>query len=246
MSNSIILQFSNLEPGDKITVSKEEMSVIEKRKILFGEAFTFLDDDGNYFRGRLQKKKSEIYVIVIEKLRIPTESHIDIVLCQAIPEKERMELIIEKAVELGIRKIIPFESDKSVTLREREKKQKKSHKWPDIVLKAYKQCRRSEITEIAKCIKFDNIIDNIRGQKGKVILSNYGYSCSLKNALKRIKHFKEIYLMVGPEGGFSKREINAAKDIGFVVASAGGRVLRTETAAIAAMSVIQFELGDFN
>ena len=168
----------------------------------------------------------------------------EIILLQALPEKERMELIIQKATELGVSAIIPFRSEKSISLEEREAKQKKAHRWQEIAVKAVQQSRRAKVPRVEHYRPFNEAL-GICTEDGLKILLYEQRGENLKNLLRRYQPNK-IYAMVGPEGGFTEEEVRLAKDRGFIPIKLGQRILRTETAAIALVGILQYELGDLN
>jgi 16S rRNA (uracil1498-N3)-methyltransferase len=171
-----------------------------------------------------------------------------ITLLQALPDKERLELIIEKTTELGIAKIIPFKSKKSISLHEREAGQRKAHRWGDIALRAAKQSRRWSIPKVLSYRSFQEALNEACGEL-KIVLWEGGGLKPLKEVLKGDRPLsltwgiKEIDLLVGPEGGFEAEEVEAATREGFIPATLGTRVLRTETAAIISVGLVQYELG---
>ncbi len=208
-----------------------------------GSIVTLTDSKGKDFRGRvLLLSKEEASVLIFEAFPSPTESSLEIVLLQALPEKERMELIIQKATELGVSAIFPFQSERSVTLKEREAKQNKAHRWQHIVLKAVQQSRRARVPWVGECRSLQEVLRGCREEGFKVLLWEKEGE-DLKNVL-RGHPVKKIYMMVGPEGGFTEREISLARAEGFVPVKLGQRILRTETAAIVIMGILQYELGD--
>jgi len=208
-----------------------------------GTLVTMTDSKGNDFRGRvLRFSESEASVFIFDIFRSPTESPLEIVLAQALPEKERMELIIQKVTELGVAGILPFESEKSISLMEREAKQKKAHRWQQVSIKAVQQSRRARVPYVGECRSFQEVVENIGDEWLKVLLWEKEGE-NLKDILKRHPS-RKIYAMVGPEGGFSENEVHVAKEKGFIPVKLGQRILRTETAAISLMAILQYELGD--
>ncbi len=208
-----------------------------------GSLITLTDSEGNDFRGRiLRLSKEEASVLIFDDFPSPTESSLDIILLQALPEKERMELIIQKATELGVSVIIPFKSERSISLEEREAKQKKAHRWQEIAVKAVQQSRRARVPEVERYRSFTEALKSGEGEGLKILLYEKEGE-SLKNVLRRYQP-KRIYAMVGPEGGFAEAEVASAKDKGFILVKLGQRILRTETAAIALVGILQYELGD--
>lgn len=242
-----ITNSKELLPGASCVLTSEEYELLLSWKIRGGESFTFTDEKGDYFRGRFVGIVNDRpSVKVIEKYDSPVESNIRITLFQCLPARERMELILEKAVELGVSRIITFRSEKSISIEERDNKQKKSHKWPLVLMKAAKQCRRALIPELEYFDSFCNALNKVNVDSGKILLSEKRGYKSFRETLLTLSGFKDINVMIGPEGSFSNYEIDMAVKAGFIPVNIGGRILRTETAAIAAISIIQYELGDLS
>jgi len=208
-----------------------------------GSLITLTDSDGNDFRGRvLRLSKEEASVLIFDAFPSPTESSLEIILLQALPEKERMELIIQKATELGVSSIIPIKSERSISLEERESKQKKVHRWQEIAIKAVQQSRRAGVPRVEAYRSFMEALKSCEGEGLKILLYEKKGE-NLKDVLRQHPS-KRIYAMVGPEGGFTEEEVKLAKDEGFVLVKLGQRTLRTETASIALVAILQYELGD--
>jgi 16S rRNA (uracil1498-N3)-methyltransferase len=210
-----------------------------------GNILTVTDSGGNDFRGRilsLSDKKASLRIF--EVFRSSTESTVEIVLLQALPGKERMEMIIQKATELGVSAIAPFKSKRSISLEERDVKQRKSHRWQEIAIKAVRQSRRGKVPKVETYRSFEEVLELCSGEGLKLLLWEKGGE-PLKKLL-RPHPSKKIYAMVGPEGGFTEGEVKFAKERGFIPIKLGQRILRTETAAITLVGIIQYELGDLS
>jgi 16S rRNA (uracil1498-N3)-methyltransferase len=210
-----------------------------------GSLITLTDQEGNDFRGRiLRLSEGEASIFIFDAFPSPTESSLEIILLQALPEKERMELIIQKATELGVSSILPFQSERSISLMEREARQKKAHRWHQIAVKAVQQSRRAKVPYVGECRPFPEVLEDCR-EKGLKILLWEKEGENLKNILRRYSP-KKVYAVIGPEGGFTEEEVKLAKDKGFIPVKLGQRILRTETAAITMVGILQYELGDLN
>ena len=208
-----------------------------------GSILTLTDSGGKDFRGRilsLSDKKASLRIF--EAFRSSTESSVEIVLLQALPEKERMELIIQKATELGASAIVPFKSKRSISLEERDAKQRKSHRWQEIAIKAVQQSRRGKVLKVETYRSFDEVLALCSGEGLKLLL--WEKEGEPLKKLLRPHLLKKIYAMVGPEGGFTEGEVKLAKERGFIPIKLGQRILRTETAAIMLIGILQYELGD--
>jgi 16S rRNA (uracil1498-N3)-methyltransferase len=208
-----------------------------------GAVLTVVDPSQNWYRARLLAERDGIRAVLpFQRLRLPAESPSRLVVCQALPDKERFELVLEKLTELGVSRIIPFTSDHSTTLAQRDARQRKSHRWPDLLLAAARQCRRGMIPELAPVQSFDDLLRHVAVELPKVMLYEGPAPLSLRQVLR--EHPSEMLLMIGPEGGFSPDEVRKAAAHGCRIVSLGSRVLRTETAAIVAATLAQYELGD--
>jgi 16S rRNA (uracil1498-N3)-methyltransferase len=210
-----------------------------------GNIITLTDSEGNDFRGRVVRlSEEEASIVVFDVLPSPTESSVEIILLQALPEKERMEWIIQKTTELGISAIIPFKSERSISLEERETKQRKAHRWQHIAMKAVQQSRRAKVPQVAAFRSFQEALKSCEKDSLKIIL----YEKQGKNLKEILRQYqpRKIHVVVGPEGGFTEEEVRLAKEKGFIPIKLGQRILRTETAAITIAGILQYELGDLN
>lgn len=204
-----------------------------------GESVAILDGQGKRYICRiLSVHKKEVRVEKIKEEYYSSESPISITLAQGLPKGDKMDLIVQKATELGVSKIIPLIAERS-QIRTTEK----ASRWRKIALSASQQSGRDIVPEIEEPLKIDEFLN--RGiQHNGIIFSEIYNKRNLKETLLKIKDLKHITLLIGPEGGFSKDEVTSAVENGFTEASLGPRILRTETAPIAAISIIQYELGD--
>lgn len=234
---------ARLTIGEEIALEGDLFSALRKREPYPGEIITVADAAGKAFRGRIvELKEDQARVFIFEEMRAAAESPLDLLLFQALPEKERMELIIQKATELGVSCICPFKSRHSISLEEREATQPKTHRWQQIALKAAKQCRRASVPEVAPYCSFEQALEQARPAEVKIILWEKEQA-RLVSLIRNMPAPRSIAVMVGPEGGWAEEEVQQARAAGFSPAGLGGRILRTETAAIAACAILQYEWG---
>ena len=202
------------------------------------EAVTVVSDD-LLFRARVEELGDKNARLKVFEEIGPVGNEVEIKLLQALPEKERMELIIQKTTELGVSIIIPFKSEKSISIDERDSVQKKSHRWQAVALKAAKQSRRPDIPSVGPFCPFE---DALRADAGlKIMLWEKGGLPSLKTVLRSYNGLGPVAVLSGPEGGFTDEEAEAARKAGFVPVTLGNRILRAETSAIAAIGIIAYE-----
>lgn len=224
--------------------SRKALQLWEPRR---GEIITVMDAGLHSYRARIFDLSAEgARIHVFARGDGPVGTGREIILHQALPERERMEWIIQKATELGVSAIAPFKSARSTSLEERESRQKKAHCWPRIALRAAKQCRRPDIPYLFPLCTFQESLHQAR-QSGLRILLWEKQEAGLTPAdlLRRPCGSGGISVMVGPEGGFTEDEVTLARQEGFETLHLGPRILRTETASLALLSILQFVLGDF-
>lgn len=229
--------------GQAVALRAESIQALPRWQARPGEALTVLAPDGKAYRARLQGGADLQQVIPFEALVANPESPLWLEVCQALPAKERFELVLEKLTELGVQRIVPFVSVRSVTLAERDAGQKKSHRWPEVIRRAARQCRRAMLPALTPVMSWDELLLQSRDAELKLIL--YEGACGGRSLTADLAPSGgRIVLLVGPEGGFSAQEVEQAAAEGFVAVSLGSRILRTETAAIVGAVLIQQAFGD--
>ncbi len=167
----------------------------------------------------------------------------EVVLFQCLPKSDKMELIIQKAVELGVSGIVPVNSKNCVMKLDEKKADNKLRRWQTIAESAAKQSKRSRIPEVHAPVSFREALDMCAGYDVRLI--PYEEENGLTTMCEAIISFipgRKIAVFIGPEGGFDPLEVSMARRHGVVPVSLGKRILRTETAAIAILSLIMIRL----
>lgn len=168
---------------------------------------------------------------------------INITLAQSIIKSQKQDFLIQKATELGVRTIIPFVSKNTVVKFDSEKdKVQKVQRWQKIVYESAKQCKRGDLAEIQPVLTFDEVV-NLEGFDLKLICSEKEDAFSIKQFLSenKVGENSDILLVIGPEGGWSEKEINKFTENGFASVTLGKLIYRAETAATVAVSHIIYE-----
>ena len=198
----------------------------------------------NYIAEIKEMKKNEIIAIKIEEIQENSESNVKIDLYQGLPKADKMELIIQKTTEIGIDKIIPIDMVRCVVKLDSKEEKKKIERWQKIAEVAAKQSKRGKIPEIKNKIKIKELADKINEYYIFLVAFEEENINTLKQELKKIETKKEykIGILVGPEGGIAKEEIDMLKEIKAKTVTLGKRILRTETAPIVIVSNILYEL----
>lgn len=179
-----------------------------------------------------------VVVKIIEENYQSTNLPINIHLFQGLPKSDKLELIIQKAVELGAATVTPVAMKRSIVKIDDKKKKSKQERWQAIATAAAKQSKRTSVPQICDILSYKQFIEKAK----ELDLLLVPYECAdgmaaTKVALSQIKSGMNIGIIIGPEGGFEEKEIDAALDIGGKVISLGSRILRTETAAIASVAM---------
>ena len=172
-----------------------------------------------------------------------TELKTKIYLFQGLPKSDKMELIIQKSVELGVSGIIPVEMSRSVVKLDGKKKVSKQSRWQSIAESAAKQSKRNTIPKVFDVVNYKQSLD-MASEFDMIIVP---YECkegmvATKNAINQLKSCKSVGILIGPEGGFEPKEIELAERNGGKIISLGKRILRTETAAITAVGMCMLAL----
>ncbi len=224
-----------------ITIRDEKAAYISVvMRCLPGDLLDISDGCGNSYRARiLRSDRKAVDAEILEKRACNTESFLNIRLFQGLLKGEKMDLVIQKTVELGVKEIIPV-----ITERSQVRETRKLLRWQKIAEEASRQSGRSVIPVIHGATTFDRIFTAVSkpGRKGIVFWEKGGEQ--LHHVFETMKDTLDIDILTGPEGGLSGNEVNSAVDNGFVAATLGKRILRAETAAISAVSLVQYALGD--
>lgn len=201
---------------------------------------------GNEYIGNIINiSKNIVKAELIEQVDINNESNIDITLFQGIPKSSKMDMIVQKNTELGVKNIIPIIT-KRVVVKANKVELKKIDRYNKIAKEACKQCKRSLIPQIDNPIEFDDFLKLLKYQDLIIVPYENEKKWGIKKIVKEMhkEDIKNIAIVIGPEGGFEDSEIQKLKDIGAYIVSLGPRILRTETAGFVATSIVMYEFGD--
>ena len=242
-----LVRLDHVPQLDKETrLSAEALQALAIWQARPGEVMTLVDPETTAYRARIVSlDAAKSCCIPFERLTAPVESLLDIQVYQALPEKERFELVLEKLTELGVARVVPMETVHSSTLAERDSGQKKSHRWPDLIRRAARQCRRAMLPQLMSVHPLSDALRAAASAELKLMLYEGYAAWTLTEGFGSFKP-RSVALMIGPEGGFSPEEVEEAQNAGFLPVNLGPRILRTETAAIVAAALVQSYLGDLN
>lgn len=199
--------------------------------------------DGFEYRGRVSDiNKKTINVEILSKEKNNSESPININLFQSISSNEKMDMVIQKATELGVSSIQPIFTSRSTIKLSLDRTKKRVIHWKQVSISACEQSGRSKIPTIKSPIGFDRFVEGISTNSLNLLLhpDNSKESSNLPN-----KYSGDINIFIGPEGGFSQDEVLLLKKQNCINIQLGSRILRTETAPLAIIAILQYKYGDF-
>ena len=206
-----------------------------------------VDTSINYICGITDINNDFVKCTIFKELKLNTEASIHINIFQGLPKSDKMELIIQKSIELGANEITPVEMKRCVAKVDDKNKDKKIKRWNSIAEASAKQCGRSVIPKVNNVINIKNICNIM--QEYDIVLLAYENERenTLKSEIQKLKSNKEklkIGIVIGPEGGLEQEEVEILKQNGAKVVTLGNRILRTETVAFTLTSIIMYELSD--
>lgn len=237
------------EKNGLCTISGPEARHITKvLRMGHGDRLIIMDGKGERYHAVIESVgRQELQVLLEHSLPKPPVSPVEITLCQALLRSRSMDYVIQKTSELGVNRIIPFTSQRTVTRLERDRAAKRWRHWSEIARNVAKQSDRITPAEIDNVSSLRDMTDDLKGQNAlKVIMWEGEESKDLKGLLRESSAVNRFVGIVGPEGGFSEEEIKAAVEAGLISVSLGYRILRAETAAITMVALVQYEWGDLS
>ncbi len=187
--------------------------------------------------------EEKVCLSIVEKNYNNTELPVKIYLFQGVPKGDKMELIIQKCVELGVFAVVPVEMNRCVVKLDDKKAKSKQARWQAIAESAAKQSKRNIVPKVFEVMKYNKALE-LAAELDMVLVpyETCDGMAPTKEALQKLPSVKSVGIFIGPEGGFEPQEIETAKNKGGVPISLGKRILRTETAAITAVGMCMLNL----
>jgi len=248
MRRFFIEEIKSAADGSCVITGSEARHILKVLRMGTGDGFVLMDRAGNRYEANIESVKgTEVLVKLIEKLQVPISPDLEITLCQALLKSGPMDYLIEKTSELGVKRILPFTSERTVVKIYGNGNANKVRRWMDIAVSAAKQSDRGVPADISPPVSFPDIFKQCQDADClKIILWEREDSRDLKELMRMSAPAIHFIGMVGSEGGFSPGEVSTARESGFIPVSLGRRILRAETAAITLVAVVQYEWGDLS
>ena len=230
--------------NDNIDIIGEDVKHIKNvlRKQIGDKIEVCNQDTGDSYKCEIENfSEDEIKTNIIEKLT-NIQERVEVDIYQGLPKSDKMELIIQKSVELGANAIIPVNMKRCVVKLEGKDESKKIDRWQKIAESAAKQCGRSFIPEVKHLANVKDICNLINEYDAIIVAYENEKDNTLKSELKKLNSENlKIGIVIGPEGGFEESDIKLLKESGAKIVTLGDRILRTETVALNVLSIIMYE-----
>lgn len=219
-------------------IGKDHNHICNVLRMQVGDTFLVSCDAVSYLCTLSFIDKEEVIAKIVEEDYRNTELSVKFYLFQGLPKADKLELIIQKTVELGAAGIIPVEMNRSIVKLDDKKKKQRRERWQSIAESAAKQSKRNVIPEVFDVITYKQAMQKAAEMDLFLVpYENERGMAETREALERIKPGMSVGILIGPEGGFDHKEIELAREAGAMVVSLGNRILRAETAAITAIAM---------
>ncbi|MBR2760842.1 MAG: 16S rRNA (uracil(1498)-N(3))-methyltransferase [Solobacterium sp.] len=222
-----------LSPGKIIELPKDKADHAFKVLRLSHEMIRLVSQGTGWFAEAYQEGKKGLARVISRDPDI-NELPVDFTLCMALIRREKFELVLQKAAELGVSKIVPFVSSRCVVKAKEEKSQRQLERWRAILTEASEQCKRNRIPDIVSPLSVSDLDTCMQSVNLCAYEGVRTSAVSVSGAMKP----EPVTAVIGPEGGFSEDEVKLLETMGYTPVSLGNRILRAETAAIYICSVI--------
>ncbi len=243
----------NMENGTAFIFGEDAFHIARSLRMAVGDTVTLSDGEGFDYEAKLSFiRDSECRCEIISSETGVTEAPVDIAIYMAYPKGDKLELVIQKAVELGASRIVPFESERCIKKPKAEKAEKQLMRLSRIAEEAAKQCGRSRLPEVSPTKSFSEMLNEASAADLALFCYEGDGTEPIKTHLVRFKEAlfaepktenrKTVSAVIGCEGGFSDAEASAAYAAGLLPTGLGKRILRCETAPMYVLSAISYEL----
>jgi len=231
---------------NQITIIGEDYQHLKKvLRAVKGDFITVCCDGFDYTTEISEISSNSISSIIIDKKKNLTEAALKVTLFQGLPKADKMELIVQKCIELGVNEIVPVITERCISkINTSSDAQNKVSTWQKIALEAAKQCNRGIVPKIGIPIKFIEATLLASKMDLSVIPYEKESATGFNTVVSKCSDVVTASIFIGPEGGFTQQEIQFAESQNIRKISLGPRILRTETAGMVALSLMMYELGD--
>ncbi len=235
------IEKEQLNENTALITGEEAQHISRVLRMKKGDEVTLCDGEGNFYEARLVDfDEKSVVAEILSVRRAETEPEVKLSIFQGVPKNPKLETIVQKLTEIGASAVVPMDTGRAVAKLDKSAKVERLRK---IAREAAKQSRRGIIPTVSDTMSFKDAIKEAAKADLMIIAYEEERETSLKSALQG-KTPKSVSVLIGPEGGFQKEEVEKAVALGAVSVTLGKRILRTETAPIAISSAILYELGE--
>lgn len=229
-----------LRAGEQVTLAEDAANHVARvLRLREGAPLVLFNGMGGEFEATITSiARREVVVAVHDHRARECESPLSITLVQAVSRGERMDYTIQKAVELGVTRIVPVLSARSVVSLDEERRGRRMEHWRKIIVGACEQCGRNRLPDLLEARPLETWLK--QSPAGLALVLDH----RAEHGLGELMAARTVTLLIGPEGGLTPEEVSAARTAGYQGLRLGPRVLRTETAAVTALSILQARWGD--
>jgi 16S rRNA (uracil1498-N3)-methyltransferase len=234
---------ATLEPGARLALEGSAAGHITRvLRLRSGDALTLFNGRGGEYAGRIEKSHGGVVTVAVgSRSAVERESPLTLTLAQGVSRGERMDLVVQKATELGVSGLVPVFTERSVVRLDARQATRKVAHWRAIAVAACEQSGRNRLPDVATPLSLREFTGAARNALSARLLLSPGAALRLDDIPSPVT---DVTVLIGPEGGLTDSEEDLARTAGFAPVRLGPRVLRTETAALAALTLLQRKFGD--
>lgn len=234
----------SIKGNNILLVGEEAHHIVDVMRLGKLDHVVVFDGTGNEYVGFIsQIEKRSVSIKIIQTRRPEKTGKVRSTLIQAIPKKDKMDYIVEKSTELGVHSIIPVVTDRTIVKWDDKKRESSAQRWRKIAREASKQCGRPDVPVIDDIKKIGSVLAGSNPYDIKMMAALTDETVSIKKTIAGFKG-ERIAFAIGPEGDFTPEEIKKASGAGFKLISLGPRVLKSDTAGLAVLSILGYEFDD--
>jgi 16S rRNA (uracil1498-N3)-methyltransferase len=218
-------------------------------RLTVGDCVDIFDGRGGEYRSEIiGQDRHGVVLRILETIPSRPESPLIVTMGQSLIKGDKMDAVVQKATEMGVSRVIPFVSSRSVVRLHDVRAAERVKRWRRIAVESAKQCGRAIPLDVEGVLRFDEVLHRAPPRAIRIVLWEHATN-RLKPFLREAERLPErpraVYFLVGPEGGFTEEEIRQAQKVHFVPLGLGLRILRVETAGLGLVSILQYEWGDW-
>jgi len=245
MSSRLFIDPTRLAEEVVVVSGEDHRYLTRVLRLVVGDALVLFDGIGVEADARIMRIGPRALELKVEERRPATAAERPhVTLIQALTKGDKLDLVVQKATELGVGRIIPVTSARSVPRLEAMRALGRRARWQKIAREAARQSGRADVPEVEPVTAIETAVGAAAKDAFKLMLWEGARGHGLRDALPGGERPKQIVIAIGPEGGFALDEVEAARASGFATVGLGPRILRTETAALVTLSILGFALGD--